>query len=117
MKPKIATFLAVGAMLALLVSNTQAATFVYACKYQDDSKLYSAKLDMTKHTLTWRGSVYSNVKNLSGHVSTDECARDCYRGTRSDGGTAVLNVATQGVADLTVSVEPNAAIDCDLVRQ
>ena len=123
MKTKIGTFLAVGAMLALLVSNAQAATFVYTCHYQDDSKLYSAKLDTTKKTLTWRGSVCENLKDVTAQQGVDECAKQCFQAVRRDGATAALSTATQGVASLTVGVGKAPGndgvdeVDCDLVRQ
>jgi len=116
---KIRTFLAVGAMMALL-SSAQATTFVYGCRSQDDSKLYSAKLDTAKHTLTWRGSVYENLKDITAEVGLDFCAKQCFRASRRDGAIAVLDTATQGVATLTTSEknqEGGTEFDCDLLRQ
>jgi len=117
MKPRM--FLAVGAMLALL-SSAQATTFVYGCRYEDDSKLYSAKLDTTKHTLTWRGSVYEKLKDITAESGLDLCAKQCFRATRRDGAIALFDIATQGVASLTTlekNQEGGTEFDCDLLRQ
>jgi hypothetical protein len=117
---KIGTFLALGAMLALLVSNAQAATFVYGCRYQDVSKLYSAKLDTNKKTLTGRGSVYESLKDVTAEWGVDQCAKQCLQAIRRGGAEATLSLATQGVASLTVTQswsDKTDEVDCDLVRQ
>jgi hypothetical protein len=102
----------------VVVLSAHAETYIYACHYQDDSKLYSAKLDTAKKTITWRGSVYGNLKQV-----TTDCAKECFQATRRDGATAVLSTATQGVASLTAMVGTAPGndrvdeVECDLVRQ
>ena len=112
----------IAAALLITISGAHARTLLYACRYGgDDSKLYSAKLDLSKKTITWQGSIYNNLKEISGSVSTDDCAKQCFVAKRRDGAPARLDTATQGVASLTVLVGKTSdkveVLDCDLVRE
>jgi hypothetical protein len=104
--------------LAAFVVNAQAETFTYACKVDPDGRSYlqAVKIDTTKKTLTWRGSVYGNLKpNLN-------CAKMGFDAVRKDGAGATLCIATQGVADLQILVgtaplgDGIEQLECDQVR-
>ncbi len=100
-----------GATLLALSGQGYAGTYTYACQVVDagtgNVHLYSAILDTNKQTITWRGTVYRNVKDVSGNI--DECAKGCFAK-----GAVRLSTATQGVATLSVG---GAEFDCDLVRK
>lgn len=104
--------------LALSVTAARADTYTYACKVEDGPRthLYSAVLDTGKHTLTWRGKTYRHVVDIS---TKRECGKACFG---SDEG-AMLDIATQGVATLTISYgtkpgEDGAEFfDCDRVNK
>jgi hypothetical protein len=89
------------ATLALTVP-AQAEVYTYGCHRPDDFKLYVAKLDTTRKTITWDGIVYSNLKSVTVDADGSECAKACFRAT-SRSGMATLSTATQGVATLIVS--------------
>jgi hypothetical protein len=101
-----------GCAVLALCGQGYAETYTYACQVREaatgNTHLYSAVLDLSKHTITWRGKVYRNVKeDVSGNPDT--CAKECF------GNAAVrLSTATQGVADLSVGGND---FDCDLLRQ
>jgi hypothetical protein len=105
----------------LIASPAMADTYTYACHERDSAHLYAAKIDSNKKTLTWRGSVYRNLKLVGG--GDVDCAKDAYQATRRDGATAALCTATQGVATLQVLVgsapggDGVEELECDLVRE
>jgi hypothetical protein len=100
MKTMIKFALAV-ATLAVTVP-AQAEVYTYGCHRPDDFKLYVAKLDTTRKTITWNGIVYSNMKSVTEDADGSECAKACFQATTRTG-TATLSTATQGVASLTVT--------------
>jgi hypothetical protein len=121
----ISKLIIAGLTAAAFVSAAHAETYLYACHYEGDAHLYSATLNTTNKTITWRGkandarnSVYSNMKVTSGK---GDCAKECFEATRKDGAGIKLSTATQGVASLTalVGTAPGAdgidEVDCDLV--
>jgi hypothetical protein len=99
-----------GIALAML-SPALAETYTYACQVKDGPlvHLYAAKFDASKHTLTWRGTVYKNVEQDLG------CdAKACF----SDGNKKItLSTATQGVASLSVvsGADGVEEFNCDAV--
>lgn len=97
------------ALAAGIASPALAETRNYACHQQDDAHLYAAKLDTRNKTLTWRGSVYRNLKE----VAADCPNKECFFATGRDGARAELRTATDGVAYLQAGLEE---ADCDLVR-
>jgi hypothetical protein len=111
-REQMKTILLAAALIATALPAS-AATYTYACKVNDGPKthLHSAALDLTKHTITWRGKVYRNVKQFNCE------ARACF----GDGNRISLNTATQGVATLGVlsGTAPGAdgieEFECDLV--
>jgi hypothetical protein len=96
--------------LSVLVAPAYARTYNYACQVKNekgDATLYSAKLDTIKKTITWRGTVYKNIKATYGEACE---AKACFENEKIG-----LYTATQGAA--TLSVKPgNEEYDCDLVR-
>lgn len=113
--------LSTAALLLALASPALAETYNYACQvslvYPNPERIYlhSAKIDTTKGTITWRGTVYKNAKTAL-TVYGEDCAKWCF-GNRK----IMLSTATQGVATLAV---PQAAgrpddevFECDLVRK
>jgi hypothetical protein len=113
----------IAAALVLGIASPAAAdVFTYACHDDvNEHELHAATLDTGKHTLTWRGLVYKNVRNVTASLTTDQCAKECFSNKPSDKivsdtGPAyvVLSTATQGWA--TLDVQGMAAFDCNLVR-
>ena len=101
-----------GCVMLALCGQGYAEIFTYACRVRsepnNDFHLYSAILNTSKNTITWRGTVYRNVKPI-GQDNVNECAKECF-----GNGKVRLNTATQGVADLSVGKD---TFDCDLVRK
>ena len=90
--------------LALATPALAAAeTYTYTCKA--NHKTSPVKLDMDYATLTWRGTVYRDLKRVV-------CDQAGYQAI-SEGVTAELCTATQGVADLTIG---KATFECQLNR-
>jgi hypothetical protein len=108
----------IAALILGITAPALAETYNYACHEQDDGHLYAAKLDTGNRTLTWRGSVYKNVRDISG-ANVNECAKECF----GDNNRIILRTATQGVATLQVLAGTGPGDDgmeefeCDLVRQ
>jgi hypothetical protein len=105
-----------GVCLLALCGHGYAETYTYACQVQDNAgntHLYRANLDTGNHTITWRGSVYRNVKQV-----VADCAKACF-----GNGRVLLSTATQGVASLSVLVgtapggDGVEEFDCDLVHK
>jgi hypothetical protein len=113
--------LTTAALLALATTAATADTFTYACKVEDGPRthLYSAVLDLTKHTITWRGKIYTNVKPTFEDVDGKDCAKECFGNSKN----IHLSTATQGVATLSIlaGVAPGGdgaeQFDCDLVHK
>jgi hypothetical protein len=106
--------LMITAAAVCIAAPASAETFNYACHVKDDYHLFAAKVDTTKNTLTWKGSVYKNL------VANHDCARMGWRATGKNA-RALLCVATQGVADLTINyggpgTDGVEELDCDQVR-
>lgn len=99
----------------------QAEVYTYGCHRSDDFKLYVAKLDTTKKTITWNGIVYGNMKSVMEDADGSECAKACFQATNRTG-TATLSTATQGVASLTITFgKPGSdsvdEAECDVLRK
>jgi hypothetical protein len=113
-------FLAAAIAFAMVVP-ANAKVYNYACHYPDDFKLHAAKVDTAKKTITWKGFVYKNLKEVTTTMDGGECPKVCFQATGRDG-IAALNTATQGVASLSVSfggpgTDGVDEAECDLVRQ
>ena len=118
------TLTAAALALTMLVAPACAETYNYACKVSgvepnpNNTYLYSAKIDTTKNTITWRGTVYKNAKRTF-KVDGEECAKWCFGNNK-----IMLSTATQGVATLSVTLGTGRPgddgapeeFDCDLVR-
>lgn len=107
----------IAACLALAAVPAHAQTYVYACHEEDDSHLHAATLDLGKHTLTYGGHVYRNVKEIM-PLSEEECAKNCYGDPKH---SIVLATATQGYATLTITGTAPLAdgfyrVECNLVQ-
>jgi hypothetical protein len=109
-------FIAAVAALAMAVP-AHAEIYTYACHSSNDFKLYVAKLDTRKKTITWKGSIYKNMTIVYGTASG--VAPRCAFHATSRNGTADLRTATQGVASLTIAGGGpginGAEAECDLV--
>jgi hypothetical protein len=109
-------------ILAASITSAHASVYNYACHAPDDFKLHAAKIDTAKRTITWRGTVYKNLKTTIDDGSGEKCAKVCFEATGRDG-VASLETATQGAATLSVSFWRGPGDDginefeCDLVRQ
>jgi hypothetical protein len=103
--------------LLALATPAYAEVYTYGCHRPDDFKLYAAKLDFTKRTITWNGTVYQNMKRVMMEADGSDCAKACFRAT-SRKGIIVLSTATQGVASLTVVGNDSTGdeAECDLIR-
>ena len=116
------TLLATALTVALLVTTAHAEVITYACKRLggvDEYKVFEAKLDTTKKTLTWDGHTYRNVKET--YNGGDGCAKACFRATDRHGSIS-LETATQGVASLTETyggpgTDGVDEADCDILRK
>lgn len=114
-------------ILALAVAATISAPAVakvynYACNVPDEAtgnkRLHPLRIDTAKHTITWGGSSFKNLKE--GNVGGD-CAKYCFQATRSNGDVAFISTATQGVANLMITYNrsgeaPIDEFDCDMIR-
>ena len=92
-----------------VVVATRVEVFPYICKTTDErgnTQMYTARLDLGRGTITWRGKVFGKLKELNG-------CKAAYRGTASDGSTAELCTATQGVADLSVN---GTDYECNIIH-
>jgi hypothetical protein len=103
------------------VGNADAGrVYTYACHRPDDFKLYTAKVDTTKKTITWDGVTYRNLKQVTVEADGSECPKVCFR-AKARSGDLSLNTATQGVATLSVTYgKPGSdgvdEAECDLLR-
>ena len=93
------------ALVVAITSPAFADTFTYMCRVRDQ-KSYPVTVNVASGTLTWRGAVSRNLKQVSG-----DC-RYTYRATRN-GVTAELCTATQAVGDLTIG---KASFECQMAR-
>jgi hypothetical protein len=119
--PRITKLLAIAAALiaTLMPAIAHATVYNYGCRTTDErgnTQLYIAKLDTGKRTITWRGKVFKNLKQLDG------CKAE-FEATASNGNIVNLCTATQGVADLNVSSGPSGDediehnVECNVVRE
>jgi hypothetical protein len=105
--------------LLAMIGSASAETYTYACQVTgvdpnpNNTYLYSAMIDTAKHTVTWRGLVFKNAKQLS-RVFGQECAKWCFGNNE-----IALSTATQGVATLTVATgeDHEEEFECDMVRR
>ena len=106
-----------------LMGTANASVYNYACRVKDEATgifyFYSLKIDTVTRTVIWRGSTFKNLKE--GNVGED-CAKYCFKATRSNGDVAFISTATQGVASLTITYNrpgeaPIDEFDCDMVRE
>ena len=90
-----------------------ASVYPYICKTTDErgnTQMYTAKLDLGRNTITWRGKVFSNLEQMDG-------CKAAYRATSRDGSTAELCTATQGVADLVVTGDDGSdEFECNIIH-
>jgi hypothetical protein len=90
-----------------------ASIYPYICKTTDErgnTQMYTAKLDLGRNTITWRGKVFSNLEQMDG-------CKAAYRATSRDGSTAELCTATQGVADLVVTGDDGSdEFECNIIH-
>lgn len=93
------------ALVSAITSPALADSYTYMCRVPRDHNSYPVTVDEDNGTLTWRGAVFRNLKQVEG-------CRVKYQAT-SDGVTAELCTATQGVADLTIG---KASFDCQMTR-
>jgi hypothetical protein len=123
------TLLAAAALALALTTPAFAETYNYACQVDNTPPnngvhTYSAKIDTTAKTITWRGKVYRNLKT-SGDADAGtffkDCAKYCFMATAPN---FVLSIqtATQGYASLQLAgTKPledgllNEA-ECNLIR-
>jgi hypothetical protein len=92
------TIITTAAILAAITTAAHAEAYTYMCKV--GSKSYPVTVttpndDMEGGTITWRGTVYQDVK-------LGEGCRYNFAGVSKDGDTAELCTATKGYADLTL---------------
>jgi hypothetical protein len=92
------TIIIAAAILAAITATAHAEAYTYMCKV--GSKSYPVTVttpndDMEGGTITWRGTVYQDVK-------LGEGCRYNFAGVSKDGDTAELCTATKGYADLTL---------------
>jgi hypothetical protein len=111
--------------LLAMIGSANAETYTYACQVTgvepnpNNTYLYSAKMDTTKNTITWRGTVYKNAKRVF-KIDGEECPKYCFGNSK-----IMLSTATQGVATLSVAVGTGRPGDdgapeefeCDVVRR
>jgi len=115
------TLLTAAALVVAITTSAAAETYNYACKVDSNGNthLYAAKIDTKARTLTWRGTVF---KNLKFGAAISDCAKYCFEATQRDL-VVYVSTATQGVATLQViGTQPRndgllEEVDCDLVRK
>ena len=79
------TLLTAAALVVAITTSAAAETYNYACKVKDrtdNTHLYAAKIDTKARTLTWRGTVF---KNLKFGAAISDCAKYCFEATQRDG--------------------------------
>jgi hypothetical protein len=101
MKKLIATATLASALMATIATSVHAESYTYMCWVPNDHKVYPLRVNEDNRTLTWRGTIFQNLR------AGDGCKYK-YLATRN-GVTAELCTATQGVADLTIG---EATFDC-----
>jgi hypothetical protein len=115
--------LAVAALLACTTA-ADARVYNYACNVPDEAtgntRLHPLKIDTAKHTITWRGSTFKNLKEGNVKKGGEDCAKYCFQATRSNGDVAFISTATQGVASLMITYNrpgeaPIDEFDCDMI--
>jgi hypothetical protein len=112
---RVVTFIVAAAIAAAITTVAHARVYNYGCQTTDErgnAQLFVAKLDTGKRTITWRGKVYKNLKEL------DSCKAE-FEATASNGEVAHLCTATQGVADLSVGQPGNDVVEeaeCNIIR-
>ncbi|NPV22047.1 hypothetical protein [Bradyrhizobium aeschynomenes] len=93
-------------LIALVLGSSQAEaapTYTYLC--QDHGRKLPVKIDESKNTLTWKGTVYSiKVK--------EDCGRYGWRAEKDDVGFDFCT-ATQGAADFELN---GVTYVCDMKR-
>ena len=93
------TFLLIAAITTALAGTAQARS-VFHYKREGGG---TVKLDQTARTITWKGNVFSNGREVT---ASDDCGGIyCFRAVDKSGATAFLHVATQGAANLTIEVK------------
>ena|SRR5215475_16138741 len=100
------TFLLIAAITSALAGTAHArSVFHYNCNNGG-----TVKLNQTARTITWKGNVFSNGRE----VGLDDCANYGFRAVDKSGATALLCVATQGVADLEIEAKgKKTEFSCD----
>jgi hypothetical protein len=109
---------------ALTAPAAHAKVYNYACKVEGEQgipQVYSAKIDTVKRTITWRGSVFKNLKEFADDGTGEDCAKYCFRATSRNGDVAFVETATQGGASLTITsggpgTDGIDGFDCDIIR-
>src|SRR5262245_34559053 len=102
------TLTAAALALTMLVAPACAETYNYACKVSgvepnpNNTYLYSAKIDTTKNTITWRDTVYKNDKRTF-KVDGEECAKLCFGNNK-----IMLSTATRVLPPCQLLLEPVA---------
>jgi len=109
------------AMIVISTTAAHAKVYNYACKDSESERLYSAKIDTAKHTITWRGKTFSSLREFADDGSGRDCAKYCFRATSSNGDVAFVETATQGGASLTITsggpgTDGIDEFDCDMVN-
>jgi hypothetical protein len=120
---KMTKTLLAAAALALFATSVQAEVYNYACKVDNTPPnngvhLYALKIDTKAKTLTWRGTVFKNLKSSgTGGLKTQDCAKYCFEATGRDT-DAFVSTATQGYASLSIEGHGPGGIefDCEMVR-
>jgi DNA-binding beta-propeller fold protein YncE len=115
--------LAIAALLACTTA-ADARVYNYACNVPDkatgNTRLHPLKIDTAKHTITWRGATFGKLKKGTVGV-VEDCAKYCFKATRSNGDVAVIETATQGVASLMITYNRpgkaprSTSFDCDMI--
>jgi hypothetical protein len=116
--------LAIAALLACTTA-AHARVYNYACNVPDgvtgNARLHHLKIDTAKHTITWRGSIFTNLKDSNDKKVGYDCVKYCFQATRSNGDVAFISTATQGVADLMITYNrsgeaPIDEFNCDMIQ-
>jgi hypothetical protein len=101
-----------GAAALAIANPAHADTYNYMCELKDamgKTHLYPVKADDTKRTITWRGNVYTDIKDTFGY-SGDGCPKHCL-GNKS----ISLDIKTKGFARLQVYEEGD--YDCEIMDE
>jgi hypothetical protein len=58
--------IATAALTATIATSVHAENYTYMCRVPNEHKSYPLKLDIDNGTLTWRGTMFRNLRQVDG---------------------------------------------------